>query len=199
MKIALIILYVSMFVFLFPPIRQYKGQYFYFFLALALEDPIARLLIGTIGIYQIKVHIIFSILLIYSVLNIKKMRFYILFGIPILIIAIIGLLFVDLSNKENFSSLRVIIGFIHIGIFFIFVKKAIILLRDNLSINLFQLMLILYESSIILKFFIFVLSIKQGILFFFITSAFELLLGLFFAFYREENPKLTFHIKEIPE
>lgn len=199
MNIAFIILYVSMFIFLFPPFRQYKGPYFYFFFLLAVEDPVAKLLKELFWIYQAKVHVIFSIFLVMSILNIKNVRKYFNISIPIIIISIIGISFLDNTNKDNINLLRITVGLFHLVIFFIFVKKSVIFLRENMGINIFQTMLILYESTIILKFIIYILNIPKGMLFFYITTAFEWFLGLFFAFYREDNPKLVIYIKDKAE
>jgi len=63
-------------------------------------------------------------------------------------------------------------------------------------INFFYLVLAFYEFTILLKFlnFLFVLNIDAHT-YFYITTGFELLVGIFFTTFREESPKLVYKLK----
>jgi hypothetical protein len=190
MLIAKIFLTISMIIFMLPPFRQYNGRFFYYFLILAIEDPIARVFELSFHFHPIIVHLLFGILLVLAVLKYEKFLKYALYSVPFLIVGGIGISFL------NVEVLRILLALTHIIIFFIVAKLAVIFIRDTKGINFFHIMLILYESSIILKFITLVLNIHNGILLFYITLAFELFLGLFFSLFRDDSPKVLFFVHE---
>jgi hypothetical protein len=197
MLIAKIFLTVSMIVFMLPPFRQYNGRFFYYFLILAIEDPIARILEYSFHFHPIIVHLLFGVLLVLAVLNYEKFLKYALYSAPFLLVGGIGISFIKVE------ILRILLALTHVIIFFIIAKQAVIFIRDKKGINFFHIMLILYESSIILKFITLVFNLSNGITLFYITLAFELFIGLFFSFYRDDNRKIMFFVQEnfekIPE
>ncbi|MFA7229111.1 MAG: hypothetical protein WC061_08750 [Melioribacteraceae bacterium] len=66
----------------------------------------------------------------------------------------------------------------------------------NGGLNIFHLFLLLEEISIFLKFFVLLFELKTEMAFFITTTAFEILIALFFSFYREDNKKLLVTLKE---
>lgn len=73
---AYIIYYTSLFAWLLPPIRQYKGKLFLYFLLFAIADPLTR--ISTISFhtnaYQIHSLISFAAILAVSINKISKKK-----------------------------------------------------------------------------------------------------------------------------
>jgi hypothetical protein len=190
MQVALFIVYLSMFIFMFPPFRQYKSRFFYYFFILALEDPIGFGIAKLLQVPIIVLHIEFAILLIIGLTRNEKFTRDILYALPLMIIFGFGI------SHLSLFSLRIVLAFEHIYIFYIILKFAVIFIRDNRGINFFQVMLIFYESTIIVKFFTSVFNIKQGLLFFYLTAGFEILVAIFFICFREDSKRMVWKIGE---
>ncbi len=58
---------------------------------------------------------------------------------------------------------------------------------NNRKINFFYFVLALYEFSKIAKYIILAIELKTGIIYFNLTGLFEILIGLYFVFYNENN------------
>jgi hypothetical protein len=63
------------------------------------------------------------------------------------------------------------------------------------KVNIFHLFLLLEEISIILKTSAVLISFKTGIIYLAVTSAFEILIAIFFTLYREDNSKLHIDLR----
>jgi hypothetical protein len=193
MHVPIVLLYLSMFIFLAPPIRQFRERFFYYFLILALEDPFAWLLLNFIKIPVIITHLFFTVMLIFAVTKRERFIKYSPYGVLLMIPLSIGTIFLSSDN------MRIVLAAFHIFIFFAIIKYTVEYTREKRSINFFQVALILYESTIILKFVDRVLDIKNGITFFYITLGFELFIGIFFTIFKEDNKFLCFTIPSFDE
>ncbi|MCX6149841.1 MAG: hypothetical protein NTX22_04885 [Ignavibacteriales bacterium] len=69
--------------------------------------------------------------------------------------------------------------------------------QENHSILFFHLALLLYEASLIAKFLFIMIDIKTGLLFFYLTTAFEILLAIYFMFDREDKQQLVVKVKSL--
>ena len=197
MELARLLLNISIIVFLLPPIRQYRGRFFYYFLLLAVNDPIARLLLlKPFFMPQLKIHILFSFFLLISIIWQNKFFKIIIFSIPIIILYFYGMSFVNTSFVEVANTLRIIIGFLHVIIFFALSKMTMVELREKMGINLFLVILLFYEATMLLKFIVYGFGMSKGLLFFFMTLAIEILLAIFFICFRDDNPKLLIKISD---
>jgi hypothetical protein len=65
------------------------------------------------------------------------------------------------------------------------------------KVNIFHLLLLLEEISIILKSSAMLISSKPGLNYYVATSAFQILIAIFFTLYREDNEKLFIDLKSI--
>ena len=195
MELAKLLIKISMIIFLLPPIRQYGGRFFFYFLILALNDPLADYL-RYWSFPQLKIHIIFSIFLLISVIWSKKFIKIVLFSIPFIALYFYGMTFVNTSYIEVANTLRIIMGFMHIFIFITVSKMAIVELREKMGINLFLVVFLFYEATLILKFIVYGFGMSKGLLFFFMTLGFEILLAIFFICFRDDNPKLLIKIND---
>jgi hypothetical protein len=174
--------FVSIIVWIFPAIRNYKGEFFDFFLILALIDPIA-IIYGLLTKTSIPgwLTVLFAYLLIVSLLseeNIKDLK-YILIIIPILFVVLIPFL-----NKKYFLGFLVIENII---LFLFFLKFLIVDYVNNKRIKLFFLMLVFYELTVILKFFNIIIGFADAYGFYFVTSIAQIIFGLFFSIVREDE------------
>lgn len=184
MIIARFIVYISIFVWLFPPIRQFKSSFFYFFLVLALGDPISVPLIYYRLIPPSVFHLAISAASFFSLpkLNRHLKRVYI---IPVL--AIIFAFSVLLPKVD----LILLIGILHLFILFAILQYTINHLNITGRIQFFHLLLITYEVSILLKFINKIFAVNSGMAEFYFTTGFQIILGILFCFIKEENPKLS--------
>ena len=188
MIITQLITIASIFFWLFPVIRQYRGNYFIYFLILALADPIAMLCVAVFNIQPTIIHAIAGISLFYSIdtINHQFSKLWLLYML-IAISFVIALLM--LSNP-----LFLILIF-HFLILILFIKKLMVKMYQLGNFNWFYLVLIFYEITVILKVIVFLSGANIGILHFYLTLAFQFLIALFFTIFREESQVLKIQLK----
>lgn len=81
---------------------------------------------------------------------------------------------------------------IHFIIFISFLKVLVVFFSENRKLLLFHLMLVVYEFSLLLKFFVYYHEVEVGPVYYYVTTAFQIIIGIFFVFVNEINsPKLT--------
>lgn len=181
MEIIRAVEYISTFIWLFPPIRQYKGNYFYFFLVLALIDPISDAVYSLTAINPMRMYAACTLYLIFGALRVKLTKpnlFY------ILVFSIIDF-YLSLSLSYDLTKLYLV--FLLTILFFIILRKTVICTFDKGQINLFYFILTLYLISVITKILITFTQFNTGVFYFYITTAFEILVALYFIFYNEIN------------
>jgi hypothetical protein len=174
--------FASIIVWILPAIRNYKGEFFDFFLILALIDPIA-LLYGFITKTSIPVWltVLFVYLLIISLLSEEKIKNlkYILIFFPLFFVVLIPFL-----EKKHLLITIIIECSI---VFLFFLKFLIVDYVNNKRIKLFFLMLVFYELTVILKFFNIIIGFADAYGFYFVTSIAQIIFGLFFSIVREDE------------
>jgi len=186
MHIAKYIVLLSMGVFLFLPFRQYKSRLFYYFYIMALEDPFSYYVVQNFGLSAMVAHIFCASFLAVAMLKpagFSKLFFY---ALPCNIIICYVLL------RIPPSALRIILAAIHLVILLGVFIHAAIFARDTSGINFFHIVLVLLESSTIIKLLFYVFDLRNGVLNFFLSTAFEILIGVFFLIFREDDKKLVF-------
>ncbi len=183
MAITQSIIYASIFFWLFPVYRQYKGNYFLFFLILALSDPMVMLSVAVLKVQPTLIHSIAGIFLLYSIDTVKQEfeRLWLL-NLMIVVTFIIALLLL--------SNLLILVLILHFLILIVFIKKLMLKLHQLSEFNWFYLVLIFYEITVILKVIVFISGTEIGILYFYLTLAFQFLIAIFFTIFREESPLL---------
>lgn len=182
---AYIIYYTSLFAWLLPPIRQYKGKLFLYFLLLAIADPLTR--ISTISFhtnaYQIHSLISFALILAVSVNKLSKKNISFIFT------GFILTLFIAITQDRNVIFLYLII--LHIIILWFFLKETLISFSKNNFLTLGWVVLILYEISIVLKLLVALEVTQVSTIYYYLTTGFQILIALFFTIYKVENsPKI---------
>lgn len=184
MIIAKIIIYISVFVWLFPPLRQFRGRFFYFFLVLALGDPIAIPLMYNNLIPASVLHLAISTTSFFSLpqMNRHLKRVYL---IPVLAIIFA---FAVLLAKED---LILLIGIVHFFILYAILQHTINHLSSTGRIQFFHLLLIIYELSVLLKFINKIFTLNSGMAEFYFTTGFQIIIGILFCFIKEESPKFS--------
>lgn len=181
MSFAYIAIYASMIIWLFPAIRQYKTNLFYFFLILALEDPTCHLTTKLLGLFDTTyIHSLASLLLFYSIEfkwdDIKK-------NWILNVILIVGFA-LWLFMLPNHLLLVIIIHSLILGKF---IKYIVIRLHNYSETNLFYLILIFYELTILVNLIVFLSENNIGYMLHYITLAFQFLIAIFFIVFRVDS------------
>lgn len=182
---AYLIYYISAFVWLLPPIRQYRGKLFLYFLILAFADLLTRISSVNFHTNAFQIHCLISFASVLSVsISNTSMRMYVL-----IFIGFILTLFISITQTRNIIILYMVI--LHLIILWFFLKETLISFSKNNYLTLGWVMLILYEISIVLKFIIVLEATQASIIFYYLTTAFEILIAIFFTIYKvEDSPKI---------
>lgn len=180
------LLYASILVWIFPIFRQYNSDYFIFFLSLGLADLVNTML-RSVGIVHANLLLIIFLYISYlGVLpkeKVKKMKmvyFFLLFAISL------SNYLLDDKYFEVFTLM--IISFAIL--FQVFEDFYSDILKCQ-EINMFYVIFILNMIIMLLKLFNMLTLTMGGIYYFIITMAFQILIGIFFSFYRPDKPKLV--------
>ena len=192
MTIASIITYISIFIWIFPALRQYRESYFYFFLVLALSDPVNIICVHALGVFpNYYVHSVAGLLLLYSIgFKLENLLRFWYANIVFIIFFLIALFSIE--------NLLFIILFSHFLILIKFIKILMLKLYQSGEFNWFYLALIFYEITVILKVIVFISGTEIGILYFYLTLAFQFLVAIFFTIFREENSLFHFKLRTSP-
>jgi len=191
MTITQSIIYASILFWLFPIFRQYKGNYFHYFVILALSDPLAMFGVAVLNVQPRLILSIAAIFLFYSIDTIKH-EFRRLWLLNLIIVVTFVIALIVLSNP-----LFLVLIF-HFSILLIFIKKLMVKLYQLGEFNWFYLVLIFYEITVILKVIVFISGTEIGVLYFYLTLAFQFLVAIFFTILREENPLLRIRLSTSP-
>jgi len=190
MYLTNIIIILSLIAWVFPPFRQYKSPFFVYFLLLAVADPF-YLLLYECKLSFVPFKIIFHTLFLLSLIDFKDIKKILYVIIPVTVISFLSYKFM-VRNE-----ITIIFAVIHTGIIFILLQrlsKRIVL--PDIEFNVFLMLLIFYESTLVTKFFISVVNIQKGMYYLYFTSAFEIFFAAAFSFIREDNKTFVIRIKK---
>lgn len=170
---------IELFCWFLPPLKQFKGGYFVYFLVLALSSILAS---G--GYYLFKIlpsafHVISaSVMIIYFQTRINKIK-------TVLMFLLIPVYFSLILNSFNFDLNSII------GLHLIIICQIIYLLLKYLyktdSLNLYFIMLIVYETSIILKLVAVRSTVMSSNFYFYISIIFEIAICFYFILFNRAN------------
>ncbi len=179
---------ISAIVWMLIPIFQRNNQYFYFFLVLALGGTYGFLaFIFSIGS---PVHSILPIaILVFPGLYRRFFRKYYLLMILSAIALFFGSYLITMQQIQQFSLVSFIITLIVLG-FKVFKE---VLESQKIIIN--HILILVYQLSLVLKYLLIVKEQHAGMLLFFISATFEIIIGISLYFIKEDNPKFVYKIK----
>lgn len=178
------LVYFSILVWLIPPFRQFGKDKFYFFLILAIMDPIALIYFEIFKhTISFNYYIIGCYLLLPSILwkkNSGKFNYAMIF---------VGLCLAVLLFVLNFKIEEglLLIIFIQLVILLTFLKTFIVEYASNYRFNFFYLALVFYILTIISKFSIVLIGLADATAFYHFTTIAQILFGLYFSIYREDK------------
>ena len=190
MPIEKIIVYISTFFWLFPPFRQYNGRYFYYFLILALSDPLALINYSFIGISHHFIHSIAGLLLLYSFDSIEYLKKYLLANIIFILAFFLFLFLLD--------NLLYVILTLHLLILYRFIRLSLLNTFNKNELNIFLLVLVFYEISAIVNLIVFISKTNLGVVFYYLTLSFQILVAIFFTIFREDSSLLKLKFETTP-
>ncbi len=187
-----ILLAISITVWALVPFRQYRGNYFIFFLILALSDPLVLLLYSIFPFHSVRFYSATSPFLIYSLLDFNKIkRKYLIF----IFITITNIYF-SVSASILFVKLDLLLQ--DLIILYLVFGKTLSDVFWNHRISIFYFILDLYIMTLIFKDIIIIINLRKGIYYFYISSALEVLIGVYFILYNERN-SARYKLKSISE
>ena len=188
MILAKAVTIISMAIWLFPPIKQYKTEYFLFFIVLAIGDPF---MFSVLMIWKITAQFTgpFIILMMIGSLRPQKLLWF-----PFaLIFLLIFVWFIKESN--NALLLTATVG--HLSVFMMIISRLIDQLNTKQLLSGFLVLLSTYELINVLKVLIVITDLMNGITQFYIASFFQILFGIVFCFISIKSSR--FDIKLVRE
>lgn len=185
-----LIIYLSIFFWFLPPIRQYGTKFFYYFLVLALTDPIS-LLLNSFGINANFIMVLGSVI-ICLLLRTKLLSYK---NNWLLNSTISTLSFATYFLPVSIVELIFIV--IHLIILLIFLKYTMAYIHQEGRINFFHFVLIFYEFSGITKIIAMIGDINSGTEFLIITAFSQFFVALFFTVFSEDSKKIQLLFRSI--
>ena len=188
MSIAKTVIYISIVFWLLPPFRQFRCNLFYYFLILAIADPIALFFLKVLDFSPHIVHPIAGLLLFYSINPSKSVlkRFW-----AIHVIFIAGFLFY-FFYFENPLYLTLIM---HLLIFLKFVRMVMTEVYNKHDLSIFYLALIFYELTVIINLLEFTGSSDIRVVIYYMTLSFQIVMAIFFTIFTEKSKSLIIQLK----
>jgi hypothetical protein len=180
-------------VWIFPAIRQkgtLYGKYFLILAVLGFYTTVTwfiQLHIPRLNNYSV---IIFSAFLPFSLLTKEEFRAW---KYLYLLVLCVILVILYTSHRVEVETL-VLIG-LHLLVLTVFLKQFIWETVTDRAFNSFIIFLITYELSILIRLFYAANGSIMGLYYYFVSMIFEILIGLFFTIFRENNPRLLIHLK----
>ena len=191
------ILYIlGMVIWVIVPIRQVKETFFLFFLALAAGD-IAAIIALMIARFAFHSHsntnifyVVFGLLCLISIQDKKISKLSKIF----LVLLCIIFLTLELYGMQYKQEI-ILISFIQFLLLLKFLKYFIFKLVNERLISIFLICLIFYELTLITKLLNLITGFANVYAYFFITTFFEIFIGLFFCIFKEDNPRILIKLK----
>ena len=174
-----------MIVWLFPAIKQYKTDYFYFFLVLAIAEP---LVLSFLFIWKLTPQITAPFFLLFLAGSLRPKK---LLRLPF---ALIFLFIFVWFIKESNNALLLTGSIGHLIIFMIIISMLIDQLNKRQLLSGFLVLLSIYELINVLKVLIVVTDLLHGSTQFYIASFFQILFVLLFSFISIKSSRLDFKL-----
>lgn len=175
---------------IFPIFRQYRCNIFYFFLLLGISDPLAVMYVKTIHSSPVYISVIMAPLLFYSI-NIDRQKKITITPLEIFVFILTAVLLFTISNLD------IMMLIIHTLILIRIIFKILMELHHKQIVNIFHIVLAFYMTTSVASLIIYLNGDHQAIVLFYINLAFQIILAIFFATFREDHPKLTYSVKPV--
>ena len=187
-----ILYWFSVLLWIFPAIRQRKNNFFFYFLILAVSDPINLFVIFILKLNPYESTFVYlSYLLFISILENRVIKkYWLVLFTPLVVIIITSLS----SNLLDTNSAKLVFLLLHTLIFSIILRLFATKQSENGEIHLFLIVLLFYELTIILKVVGITFGFENATANYIITTIFQIAFGLFFSIFRKDNTRLIFKL-----
>ncbi|MEW6702695.1 MAG: hypothetical protein AB1298_08235 [Bacteroidota bacterium] len=95
------------------------------------------------------------------------------------------------------TFIRQVIILLNVIILFIFVRRTIIFIVLNGKVNIFHVVLLVYQTSIVMKDLDILTNANTGVVNFYATGVFQFLVAIFFSIFKEEDGKLLINLRNV--
>lgn len=182
--ITKLIVYFNIIMWLLPPLKQFKGGYFFYFVILALTDPLTNILFKALNFNPFNIYIpssaaLLLVSLYYTNLHSKK--------ILMIYLTSFVMLYALMMTHGDIKLKILIIIFMHINICIIFIHRFYQKYFDRNILYVYLLVLIFYEFTVVMKMFVFLFDINTGVIFVYGMNILEVFICFYFIFFNFKN------------
>lgn len=193
MALLFLLVRVDSFIWIFPVFRQFHTPYRTYFLLLAIAG--SYILVPTSLVhhssYANYIHLGISSLILFSLVPWRNIVTKIIGPL----IALVGFSFwAYLHHPIRPVELSIFIC-IHLVILTLFLRRLFIEAFNTLHINFVLVLLIMYEMSLIVRFFMSLTNSIPGYFYYIISDFIEISIALFFIFMRSDDKRLLYRIR----
>ena len=188
MFIAKVVVYISIFFWLLPPIRQFKQRYFYYFLVLALADPLALVCANFLRCSPHLIHPISGFILVYTIdFSLNNLKNNWILHTIFFIGFVLGLL--------NIRDLLYLVLFLHLIVTLKFIYITLMETYNEKILNAFHYALIFYELSVVINLIVYLSGSEAKVTIYYMTLSIQTLLALFFCTFTDKSKYLIIRLK----
>ena len=187
--IPYIIIITGSIAWLLPPFRQYKTKYFLFFLILASIEPIMDILGIIFHLSIVKIYPVFGILVLFSLIKLNRKNIVLLLGF-----ITAGILIVCYFPE---LVLRIFMILIQTMILLVIIYDFLIFTNEHKTLNLFFILLILYQIMVVYKFVARILDIHNGIVIFYLSGFIQIFFGILFTLFNVNSKNFQLFKEDI--
>ena len=177
-----------MIIWILPAIKQRKNNFFFYFLVLAIGDPLNYISFYLFGINPANsVFLYMSYIMLISILERRVIKKHmIIFVIPFMFMIFTNI-FTDIMDG---NALKLAFILIHSLIFSIILKLYAFNQTEKGAINWFFIVLLFYELTVIFKFVGVTFELANATGYFIFTTLFQIAFGLFFSVFRADDQRI---------
>ena len=179
--IAYIIIWLNIFIWLVPPFRQFRTKYFLFFLILALADPLQLFFLFVVHISIDMLRPVIAFIAFISLIKRDK---------KILIISL-GVVLIYLLIMNSLTTLELLIVGIIIQtlILLTVIYDFLMFTSEFKAINLFLVILIMYQVMVVYKFIASILDVHNGVVIFYLSTFLQIIFCVLFTIFNVNSKK----------
>lgn len=189
MELLYLIGYTSRIVWSLPPFRQYKGKFFNYFLIMAMSDPVASFLIRLGYKNSFSVYAVVAAATLLSVIAVNKnIRF-----IPsssFILFTLAAVVFMPLAEVKLLTVAILLV------LIYFFIRHIVFFAVRYGYVSIFHILFLIYNASLVFKLVNNVLELQKGSLYFYSTTIFEIVLGILFCIFREDDKRFALSLTE---
>ncbi|MFH1195205.1 MAG: hypothetical protein V1720_05805 [bacterium] len=193
LPIWMIISLFDVLVWILPIFKQYRTDYFLFFLVLGISDVIAVILAFVFHLQTVNIYPVTTLLLMVVLLNNRK-------STVVLLLVITGYFLTIIFGKIHYMTIYVINAILVFIVLLLLIRELYNKIVTRRILNWFLFVLVIYFTSNVVKILAFLINPSSpGLIQMIVTTFLQIGFGIFFCFATVENtnwklkPKLPEH------